>query len=695
MQKYTLIVTEKPTAAERIAEALDRKGRPVKVENHGVPYFLAERDRPLVIVPALGHLYTVVQATGRRTQYPVFEFKWVPRNLAEKNAKHVGAWVETISKLAEGADKFIDACDYDVEGALIGYTILKFACGDKDSLASRMKYSTMTRNELERSYADQMPHLDFGMIQAGKARHEIDWLYGINLSRALMNSVKSHIGGYNPLSTGRVQGPTLEFLATRERAIKRFVPTPYWSILAEIEINGKKCIADYQQKVIKKKADADIVVQACQGKTGTIERIEQESSPLLSPFPFDLGSLQSEAYSVFGYTPRQTGDIAERLYLDALISYPRTSSQKLPATINCKAILRDLSRESAYRSPATKLLCKTNLIPRQGRKDDPAHPAIYPTGNRPERPLIQSEHQIRDLVIRRFMAAFGEPAIRETTSVKINVNGYRFRMHGSRILEEGWITSYKPYMQTEEILLPPMKEGQNVQLSRILRQDKSTKPPQRYNPSSLLKRMEEEGIGTKATRADTIETLYKRKYIAGKSITVTDLGYNVTEVLHAHAPAVISIRLTRDLEEKMEHIQDGNQKPENVLVETIERLKPILTELKSRESAIGETLSNALRQIRIQERTIGPCPKCHCGDLVILHSKRTGKRFIGCTNYFKNTCRTSFPLPQRGAIRTTGRSCKNCGWPVLLVHISGRHAWNLCFNPDCSRNRLRKGMFKS
>jgi DNA topoisomerase-1 len=293
------------------------------------------------------------------------------------------------------------------------------------------------------------------------------------------------------------------------------------------------------------------------------------------------------------------------------------------------------------------------------------------------------------------MAVFGEPEIKQNITADINVNGYHFYIQGRKILKEGWITSYKPYVHTEEVQLPPIEEGQTVQVSRVLREDKFTKPPPRYNPSSLLRRMEKEGIGTKATRADTIETLYKRKYITGKSITVTDLGNDVTKVLHDHAPAVVSIKLTRDLEEQMEHIQRGTQKPENVLVETIERLEPVLTELKNKESAIGETLGNALRQMRIQERIIGPCPTCHSGKLTILRSKRTGKRFIGCTNYFKNTCRTSFPLPQQGTVRPTGTLCNNCGWPQLSVHISGRHTWNLCFNPDCSRNKLRKGMFKS
>ena len=690
MDKYTLIVAEKPDAAQRIAEALDLRGKPEKAETNHVPYFLATRDRPLVIISALGHLYTVAHEDGKRSQYPVFDLKWTPRHLVEKNAKHVKTWIEVISKLAEGADQFIDACDYDTEGALIGYTILKFACGNAEKTATRMKYSTLTKDELEKSYAERMTHLDFGMIEAGRARHEVDWLYGINLSRALTNAANRQNRGYNTISTGRVQGPTLKFLVTRERSIQTFVPTPYWSILAEIDINGTKYNVDYQQKIINKKTDADTVVQACEGKTGTIENIEQKTTQIQPPFPFDLGSLQNEAYSLFGYTPRQTGDIAERLYLDALISYPRTSSQKLPPAINCKAILKGLSHESAYQRHATQLLAKNRLRPREGPKQDPAHPAIHPTGNRPQRPLTQAEHRIRDLIIRRFMAVFGEPAIKHSMKADINVNQHHFYLRGSEVLKEGWMTCYRPYVHIEQALLPPLKEGQTVQLSKVQREDRFTGPPPRYNPSSLLKLMEKEGIGTKATRADTIETLYTRKYITDQQIAATDLGCGVTEVLHTYAPAVISVKLTRDLEEKMEHIQNGAEKRENILQEAVERLKPVLTKLKNNESAIGEALSGALKQISIQERTIGPCPTCHSGKLMILHSKRTRKRFIGCTNYFQNTCRTSFPLPQQGIVKPIGRLCRSCGWPLLCVHISGRRPWNLCFNPTCPKNQARR-----
>ncbi len=690
MEKYTLIITEKPDAAKRIAEALDLKGKPEKAEEKNVPYFRANRDKPLVVVPGLGHLYTVTHEHGKRDYYPVFNFKWAPRYLAERNAKQTKTWIDVISKLAEGADSFIDACDYDIEGAMIGYTLLKYACGDKENLATRMKYSTLTKSELEKSYDEQMPSLDFPMIEAGRTRHEVDWLYGVNISRALTIAANRWSGRYNTLSTGRVQGPTLKFLVARECSINIFVPTPYWSIFAEVEIRGANYQADYQRKTIASKEEADAIVKACLGKTGTVEKTEEKTTQVPAPIPFDLGSLQAEAYSIFGYTPRRTGGIAERLYLEALISYPRTSSQKLPAVIGYRQILSGLSQEPTYNKLARDLMQRKELKPREGDKQDPAHPAVYPTGNRPSRPLDQAERRVWDLIVRRFMAVFGDSAIKQSMKAAINVNGHYFYLRGRRILTDGWMRYYKPYLRTEEVSLPQIREGEQTLLTQVKREDRFTKPPPRYNPSSLLKRMEEQGIGTKATRADTIETLYHRKYITEERINVTDLGFDVIEVLSEFAPPVISVKLTRDLEEKMERIQLGNEKRENVLMEALDRLKPVLVELKKHESAVGEALSNAIKKARLQERIIGACPNCHTGKLIILFSRRTKKRFIGCTNYFKKTCQTSFPLPQRGTVKPTGRLCKGCGWPLLFVHIKGIRPWNLCFNPTCPKNEERR-----
>jgi DNA topoisomerase-1 len=694
MARYTLIITEKPDAALKIAQALDMKQEPRRRMLHHVPYYTANRDRQIVIVPAIGHLYTVVAEKKEKNHYPVLAFQWQPRYVAERKARQTRWWIENISELARDADTFIDACDYDIEGSVIGYTLLKYACGNKEALAKRMKYSTLTEEDLEKAYAELLPHLDFALVEAGLARHEVDWLYGINLTRALTIAAKNHTGRYTTLSTGRVQGPTLKFLVLRERNIRTFVPVPYWIVKAEIEIDGRVYQAEYEKAKVETKSKADTTLDATRDKDGQIERIETKKYQQSPPVPFDLGALQGEAYRIFGYTPKRTLNIAQKLYLDASISYPRTSSQKLPATIGYEAILKNLSRLPEYRELVAELLAKPPLKPYEGRKEDPAHPAIYPTGKHPERQLDPMEKRILDLVTRRFTAAFAEWATMQSIKATINVNEHHFYLRGRQILNEGWLRFYEPYTRSKQIILPDLEEGQTVKIKEIINQDRFTRPPPRHNPASLLKKMEEAGIGTKATRADMIQTLYGREYVRDEEMVVTDLGFRVLEVLEKFCPTVVSIELTRELEEKMGRIQANNEKREAILMESVETVRQMAEKLKENEKAIGAQLSEAIKKSKTEERTIGSCPTCQTGKLTILYSRKTGKRFVGCTNYFKGQCQTSFPLPQKGTIKPLGRTCRRCGWPTVQVRMRGRRPWILCFNPKCPSKEERRKRFE-
>ncbi len=683
LEKYTLIITEKPDAANRIASALDALGKAKRLLENGVPYYEAQRDEKIVVVPALGHLYTV-SAGGKGRNYPVFSYEWVPRYLSERGASRIRVWLRAIAKLAKEADKFIDACDYDIEGSIIGYCILKNVCGGVENEAKRMKYSTLTKEELEKSYTALLPHLDFTLIEAGLARHEVDWLYGINLSRALTTAAKNFSKQYATLSTGRVQGPTLKFLATRERNIGCFIPLPYWIIKAKVKIGNVQHEADYEKKAIEVKEEAEAIVKRCKGRTGFAKNVETKRYMQMPPFPFDLGSLQSEAYRFFGYTPMRTLGIAQRLYLDALISYPRTSSQKLPKEIGYKKILEDLAKNREYTKLAGELLSKPELKPTEGKKQDSAHPAIYPTGKLSQKPLVGMEKTVYNLVVRRFMATFGEAALRQTVKVTLDVSGEKFFLNGRQTLEEGWLHFYEPFIRLQDAPLPLMAEGESVHIKRIVLEDKFTKPPPRYNPSSLLKKMEQGNIGTKATRAGIMQTLYDRKYIREERIVVTDLGLEVIDVLRKYCPGVVSVELTRQLEEKMSLVQQGQETKAKLLSDAIEILKPVTMSLKENEKAIGEQLSRAVRQAKLEEKIIGPCPTCDGGKQIIQHSKKTGKRFVGCTNYFNGTCRTAFPLPQKGYVKPTNKTCKSCGWSTVQVSLKGRRPWILCFNPECS-----------
>ena len=210
MGKYTLIIAEKPDAAKRIAMALDINGNATKNVEHGVPFYRAYRNGDIIVVPSLGHLYTVASKEKNGGGYPIFDYRWVPRYMVERGASTVRIWLRVISKLSKSAYAFVDACDFDIEGSIIGYCLLKYACGNKEKAAKRMKYSTLTTEELQQSYVNILPSLDFALVNAGLTRHEIDWLYGINLSRALTAAAKSSSGQYVTISTGRVQRPTLK-----------------------------------------------------------------------------------------------------------------------------------------------------------------------------------------------------------------------------------------------------------------------------------------------------------------------------------------------------------------------------------------------------------------------------------------------------------------------------------------------------
>ncbi len=686
IDRHTLIIAEKPDAARRIATALDAKNKPSETLE-GAPYFTAKRGRKIIVVPSLGHLYTLAVRKCARGGYPAFDFQWVPISSTRHGGRRFRAWLGTISRLAEDADEFVDGCDYDIEGSVIGYNILRYACRDKEKNAKRMKYSTLTGDELQKSFLNLQPHLDFALIEAGLARHEIDWLYGINLSRALTSAARTVSGKYTPLSTGRVQGPTLKFIAQREKSIRNFVQTSYWKIRATIAADNQIFEAHYEKRKIEQKTEAISILADCKVGKGRITEISSGRFKLMPPYPFDLGSLQSEAYRIFKYPPKLTSDLAQRLYLDALISYPRTNSQKLPPSIGYESIIRKLHTTSQYGTRAGELLSKATLKPIQGRQDDPAHPAIYPTGDLPIRLHSADEMHLLDLIVKRFLATFAEPAAKEKSQVTIDINGHHFYSNGNRLLTAGWLLFYDPYSIFNETILPSLQRGQRVTIHKVTANEESTEPPPRYNAASLVRKMERAEIGTKSTRANTVQILYKRKYVKGDAMVLTGLGFEVLGALEKHSPDVLSSELTRNIERKIETVRLDLQKRKTIVDETIALLKPILRTLKENERELGKSLSDALLKASLQERRIGKCPVCKKGDLVIIRSNKTGKRFVGCTGYYEDTCKASFPLPQKGNLKPLKSRCYACQMPMIQVSIRDLKKWKICINPCCPAKR--------
>ncbi|MHA1738993.1 MAG: DNA topoisomerase I [Candidatus Heimdallarchaeota archaeon] len=679
-----LCISEKPTAAKRIAAALDENNRPTKLPTPRnfakVPVWESKRNGDRIItIPALGHLYAVDEDSAKGWHYPTFSYKWVPSFLVYKKSKSK-PFIAAFRKYAENIRNIIIATDFDLEGEVIGATIAKFACSQNLTNVKRMKFSTLTDIDIVDSFNNMDANIDLNLVNAGFTRHEIDWLFGINLTRALTLSIKHSTGRYKLISTGRVQGPTLRFVADREREIQTFVPIPRWAINAKILLDGDRIPLEFSKKFVPSVIEAEKIVVETKGKKGSVTNITERETKQRPPLPFNIGSLQNEAYRYFGYSPSRTLQLAERLYLSALISYPRTSSQQFSKNINHKSILGQLAKNESYRDRANNLLSSSSLKPTFGKKRDPAHPPIHPTGKKISTSIRGDEKNIYDLITARYLAIFGPHAVRKSLRLDIDINGHIFHLRGMKVLKRGWLWLYSPYGRVDEVELPDLLVGDTVDLAEIQSKQSYTLPPSRYNPNSLLKKMEEEELGTKATRASIVDILYSRGYIEDESITTTDLGFSVIDTLEKNSPDIISLDLTRKLEKNIESISRGEKNRELVLMDSIRQLKDILESFHKKEKIIGVTLEEQVQNLRHRQKILGKCPVCKTGDLIITRSIQTKKRFVGCTGYYKNTCSWSAPIPQKGFAAPAKKVCKHCGFPMLTIRPKGKKAFTICSN---------------
>lgn len=671
-----LIITEKPSSALKIATAL-ADGNPVKKSVNKVPYYeLKHKGRDIVVASAVGHLYTVAEKNKGKWTYPIFDVEWKLSADINKSSAFTRKYLNVIKSLSKNADSFVVATDFDIEGEVIGYNIIRFACKKKD--ARRMKFSTLTKDELLDSYEHASPHIIWGQAEAGLTRHELDWLWGINLSRALTLSIKNSTGMHKILSSGRVQGPALHILVGREKEIRAFKPTPYW----QVELQAKNGLNAFHEKdKFWDKKEADSVMAHVKGKNAKVSKVKAEKFDQSPPHPFDLTSLQLEAYRVFRLSPKDTLAIAQELYTSSYISYPRTSSNQLPQTLNFKKVLSDLAKQPEFRELSGELLKKTKLIPNNGKKADPAHPAIYPTGVVPEG-LDGRARDVYELVVRRFLATFADPAVRQKLDVDLDVNSEVFSASGITTLEQNWHRFYGRFVRHDEVELPPVREGQGLEVRQFVLHDKQTQPPKRFTPASMVKALERKNLGTKATRADIIENLYDRDYVKEKSIEVTELGMKTIDVLGKYCPEIIDERLTRHFEREMNQVVGGKKKGVDIIGEAKAVLTRILQQFKSNELDIGKELAQSFKETQNQAAVVGKCPNCN-SDLKIMYSKKNRSYFVACSAYPK--CKTAFSVPKYALPKPSGRVCDACGFPTVNMIRKGKKPFEFCLNPNCKK----------
>lgn len=660
---YILIITEKPQAALKIASAL---GNPRKYSESGAPYYeLTRNEKKIVVACAVGHLFTL---TTEEKGWPIFNIGWDANFKRNPWGKK---YYSLLKKLVKNAREFVVATDYDIEGEVIGWNIVRFIGKQKD--AKRMKFSTLTSHELEYSYENLQQTINWGQAIAGETRHFLDWMYGINLSRALMSAIKK-AGSFKIMSIGRVQGPALNLIVQKELEIKKFKPEPYWQVF--IKLKGHKPELKYEKDITK---NQDLQkFEKLEGKKGTATT-EKSTGKIPPPPPFDLTSLQREAYRLFGINPSRTLQLAQNLYLAGLISYPRTSSQKIPPSIDPRLILSKLSAKFKEAKLAVR------STPVEGGKSDPAHPSIYPTGEFGS--MNAEEEKIYDLIVKRFISCFCEDAQIDDKKIVFVADNLRFKASGLSIISKGWMNVYPLVMK--EITLEDIT-GEKI-IEKLRTEEKETQPPRRYTPTSIITELEKRNLGTKATRAAIIETLYNRSYIQEQSLLATPLGIKLISTLEKYSPVIIDEALTRHFEKEMENIQQAKKNLEIKQKQTLEEAKKTIEEIssdfKKNEEKIGKELIEATQEIYKQERannTLQLCEKCKKGNLRILFNKKFRRYFVACSNYPE--CKTTFSLPPNSLIKTAGKTCEFCGFQKLLAIRKAKRPWEFCFNPNCKSN---------
>ncbi|MDG6906236.1 MAG: DNA topoisomerase I [Nitrososphaerota archaeon] len=693
-EEYTLVIAEKTDAARKIAGAL---GGSIRRTRHSEMIQVSNGfdGKNYVICSAVGHLYEVGDPDPNRSIFPVFDIDWFEKGDAPSRSRRntnarfhslIQHKVRSFRKAAARASGFINACDYDIEGETIGSNILQFACGNP-KISQRAVFSTLTSEDLRHAFSSLEPTMS-QLARAGRLRHQLDFLWGVNLSRVLTQSAHSSTSEFANVTIGRVQGPTLAFIVDREITRLTHVPLPSWALRCELARDDAVFDATYKNSPLAEKSTAQTIFDAVSESVSAIVSDKKLSRDNVHPrFPFNIGDLQREAFYLHGMSSSFTLAVAEKLYLKGLISYPRTESQKLPLSIHPEQILNRIASWNDYSAMGEMILNNPvrRKYPFQGTKVDPAHPAIHPTGEIPKQVLSRDEKKLLDMIVRRFLAAFAPDAVVEKSSITFDIRSHEFVTDWEKVVEEGWMRLTAPVKKVSPAENLTFEIGEGVAINQALMSERFSQAPPRYNDASLLAKMESKGIGTKATRADTISTLLKRNYVRrSRYIIPQENALTLVQELRRHCPEILSPEMTRTLEMKLQSLQAGNDDVAQIIADELVNIRLSLRKLSMSGGMVWNSL---IPREKHKNLSLGHCPNCKDGSLEAIRSSRTKKRFIRCTNYAKG-CKSSSPLPTRGRITPTVNICKICGWPKI-AYLRRGFATKIeeCSNFSCEANR--------
>ncbi len=553
-----------------------------------------------------------------------------------------------IENLVKNASEIINCGDAGQEGEVIQRWVLQKANCQKP--IKRLWISSLTEEAIREGFDKLYDNKEFDKLYAaGSARAIGDWLLGINATR--LYTLKYGLRG-QVLSIGRVQTPTLALLVQRHKEIESFVPQPYW----DLKTTYRDVVFNNSEGRYSSKDEAFKAVELIRDKEFEVTGFEHKKGKESAPRLFDLTSLQVECNKKFGFSAEETLKIAQTLYEKKMTSYPRVDTTFLSNDIYPKipAILKGLKPYEKYtESILAKKIVKSKKVFDDTKVTD--HHAIIPTGQPPLPTLSRDEKLVFDMITRRFIAAFYPDAVINTTTVEGKVETVSFKATGKQIVSPGWRVIFRQSDNQEDTILPNFVVGEKGTHTPDL-QEKETRPPRPYTEATLLRAMEtagrqiedeelrqamkENGIGRPSTRAATIETLYKRKYIerVRKNIHPTILGVQLIDVITNEL--IKSAELTGEWEKKLRDIEAGTYEPANFMNELKQMVSDLVFTVRREPTihfqSVEEAPASAQKEIAKADVKLN-CPRCGEGEMI------EGKNGWGCSRY-KDGCHTIIPF---------------------------------------------------
>ena len=604
------------------------------------------------------------------------------------NIRGKGTLIKSLKKDADQAKKVYLATDPDREGEAIAWHLAKILEDDKDKI-TRVTFNEITKTAVQKAMKNARD-IDINLVDAQQARRVLDRIVGYKISPLLWKKVK------RGLSAGRVQSVAVKLIVDRENEIENFIPQEYWNIFADLQENktnktfqarffGK----DGKKQEIHNKEEVEEILKNIDGAKYIVKEIKKRKKKRTPAPPFTTSTMQQEASRKLGFTLKKTMSIAQGLYEGVkipekgtvgLITYMRTDSTRISEEA------RKAAKEHIVGTYGEKYY--ENRYYKTGKDSQDAHEGIRPTYSELEpdaikESLTKDQYKLYKLIYNRFMASQMSAAVYDTMAVTIDANEYTFKANGQRIKFEGFMKLYvegtdQKEQEIEEGMLPDLKEKQEVKLEKIDPKQSFTEPPPRYTEASLVKALEEKGIGRPSTYSPTITTILERRYIEKeqKQLIPTELGKIVNKLLTENFGDVINVEFTAKIEDEFDEIAEGK-----------EPWKKMIREFYGPFEKEIEKVEKELEHVElVDEVSDVPCEKC--GRMMVYKYGKYGK-FLACPGYPE--CKNTKPI-----IETIDVPCPKCGGKVQVRKTKRRRNYYICENnpKSCdyiSWNKPKKG----